>query len=59
MRSRLVLLVPFALLAGCSDNNGELSKKDDQELRNNFARALTPEEQAQMGKSKPAARPPR
>jgi hypothetical protein len=59
MCSRLVLLFPFLLLAGCSSENGELSKKDDQELRHNFARALTPEEQAMMGKSKPAARPPK
>lgn len=49
----------LAVLAGCSGTTSELSKKDDSELRHNFARALTPEEVAQMGKAKPAARPSR
>ena len=48
----LAILAPF--LTACSGGKeGDLSKKDDQELRNNFARALTPEELAHMGKSKP------
>ena len=59
MRRPLVLLASLLLLPGCSGGNGELSKKGDKELRNNFARALTPEEVAQMGKAKPAGAPPK
>ena len=51
----LGLVGALLLLAGCSGGSGELSKKDDAELRHNFARALTPEEVALMGKSKPAS----
>jgi len=43
--------VPF--VGGCSDD-GKLTKKDDAELRNNFTRALTPEEIARMNGAKPA-----
>jgi hypothetical protein len=55
----LGLFAVIALLAGCSGGTGELTKKDDAELRHNFARALTPEEVGQMGKTKPASRPAR
>ena len=57
MNRTLVLLASFSLLAGCSGGNGELSKKEDTELRHNFSRGLTPEEIAHMGGAKPAAAP--
>lgn len=55
---RLALLAIATLaVAGCSSTDGQLSAKDDKELRHNFARSLTPEEVAMMGKAKPAGAP--
>lgn len=53
-----VLVAGLVLVAavGCSSNN-ELSKGDDETLRNNLKRDLTPEELGQMGKAAPAAPP--
>jgi len=57
MRRLFWLWIPVALLAGCAGgNDGELSKKDDQQLRYNFARSLTPEEIAHMNSAKPAGK---
>jgi len=43
-------IVAIAALAGCDGGgSGDLSKKDDKDLRSNFSRPLTPEEAAQMG----------
>jgi len=52
MRKALLLAVVCAVV-GCKGSGGttEVSGKDDAALRNNFSRALTPEEAAQMGKS--------
>lgn len=57
MAKSLPLLAALALaLLGCS-KDGELSKKDESGLRNNFSRNLTPEEIAHMNAAKPAAPP--
>jgi hypothetical protein len=48
-------LAPFALVVaafGCN-SDGEISKSDQDTLRNNMKRSLTAEEMAQMGKSAP------
>lgn len=53
LRWALVLaggLVVAMSLPGCSGGNtSEVSPAKDKEIRNNFSRALTPEEQARMG----------
>lgn len=53
MRPLLFALLPV-LLVGCS-SGGELGKKDDQDLRNNFTRKLTPAEIKLLQSSKPPA----
>ncbi|RYG39786.1 hypothetical protein EON79_23740 [bacterium] len=44
MKRLLTLAFLPILLAGCSGGEGDVGKKDDAELRNNFTRKLTPEE---------------
>ena len=57
MRRALPFVAIATLLAGCTGGSGELSKKDDQELRNNFTRKLTPEEIAKLGGGPPKDAP--
>ena len=60
-RAPIVFLALLALgsMIGCS-GDAEVSKTEDKTIRNNFSRALTPEEVAQMGnKTDGAARPER
>lgn len=52
----ILALVALLPVAGCS-GSGDLSKEQDDELRNNFTRKLTPEEIARLGGGKPAAPP--
>ena len=56
MRRLLCLSIPALALVGCSDG-GALTKKQDDELRHNFTRKLTPEEIARMGGGPPAGGP--
>ena len=44
------------LAIGCG-SDAEMSKSDEETLRNNMKRSLTPEELGQMGKAAPAAPP--
>lgn len=45
----LLLGVCGLVLAGCARQAADLSADEDQRLRDNLTRALTPEEIAQMG----------
>lgn len=55
-----ILALAGTALVGCS-GDAEVSKADDKTMRNNFSRALTPDEVAKMGSNstKGAARPDR
>lgn len=55
-----ILAIAGTALVGCS-GDAEVSKSDDKTIRNNFNRALTPEEVAKMGSNstKGASRPDR
>lgn len=56
MRRLLGLSILVFALVGCS-GDGQLTKKQDDELRHNFTRKLTPEEIARMGGGPPAGAP--
>jgi len=57
MTRPLWIVVVLSLLVGCSGDSGQLSKKQDDELRHNFTRKLTPAEIAALGGGKPAGAP--
>ncbi len=54
MNRPLALALLVVLLAGCS-GDGELGKKDDQSLKDNFTRKLTPEEIKKLQSAPPPA----
>lgn len=58
MKLLLVLTAASFALAGCSGGSEPVSKKDEDSLRNNFTRALTPEEQARMNGAPAKGAPP-
>jgi len=53
--SAFLMVLVVALLLGCAPGDGSVSKQDDETIRKNASRALTPEEQAKMGSGAPTA----